>query len=851
MLRRVSQIFSRYAVHHGQMEMAGFALKDISGEMFGMLDSVAVRDGRLIANGWCFSDTVGLVCAEHTDQQVPSLARTDVAQVHDSAARYSTPGFSLSVPHDVGHKALWAAHNGERYVFELTPFAAADLARLRRKQIIPFMAALIRALPAAVRWYMTRDFAARAQIKNILGFQKKTAPTFIKKPLFAARADEAIPEVTDPQLDVEITIILPVYNAFDLLPDVLARVLAHTDLPYRMIIVEDKSSDPQVRPFLCSWHAALDRDTGARIEVLENAENLGFIRSVNRAFARALTLGNHVVLLNSDAFVPQGWASRLLAPLLAHDDVATVTPMSNDAEIFNVPVMCQRSDLGAGAADMIDAVAQRLRVDVMTAPAPTGVGFCMAMNIKYLTLEPQLDTVFGRGYGEEVDWCQRVHARGGRHLGHAGVFVEHRGGMSFGSEEKLKLVQANNEVISQRYAGYDQMVQDFIRDDPLGPARLGLALAWCDTQAQTQGSGPVPVYLAHDMGGGAEHYLERRIAENLQTAAGAVVIRVGGLRRWKVEVHSAQGSVAGAMDDTAILHDLMALLSARAVVYSCGVGHRDPVALPALLQELSHGAAHHLEILIHDYFPVSPSYTLLDSDGVYRGVPAARHTDPAHSVKTTGGATVGLHAWRAAWGAAMQAADHVTVFSQNSAGLMLEAYPEIEPQLRVAPHSMLYDVPVIAGGEGRRTAPPVIGVLGNIGAQKGARILQELSRHLARTKQARLVVIGNMDPAFALTPPAQVHGSYMLSDVPGLVAKYGITDWLMPSVWPETFSYAVHEVIATGMPVWAFDLGAQGDAARETAKQRGQGGIVPLDLKAPQFAPMLDLMFKDVKGAPK
>ena len=54
---------------------------------------------------------------------------------------------------------------------------------------------------------------------------------------------------------------------------------------------------------------------------------------------------------------------------------------------------------------------------------------------------PEFDTTFGRGYGEEVDWCQKVRALGGRHLGLPGLFVEHRGGESFGSEEKLKLVE--------------------------------------------------------------------------------------------------------------------------------------------------------------------------------------------------------------------------------------------------------------------------------------------------------------------------------------------------------------------------------------------------------------------------
>ena len=39
-------------------------------------------------------------------------------------------------------------------------------------------------------------------------------------------------------------------------------------------------------------------------------------------------------------------------------------------------------------------------------------------------------------------------------------------------------------------------------------------------------------------------------------------------------------------------------------------------------------------------------------------------------------------------------------------------------------------------------------------------------------------------------------------------------------IWPETFSYTTHEAIATGLPVWSFDLGAQADAIRTTATGR-------------------------------
>jgi glycosyltransferase involved in cell wall biosynthesis len=62
-----------------------------------------------------------------------------------------------------------------------------------------------------------------------------------------------------------------------------------------------------------------------------------------------------------------------------------------------------------------------------------------------------------------------------------------------------------------------------------------------------------------------------------------------------------------------------------------------------------------------------------------------------------------------------------------------------------------------------------------------------------------------------------VHGSYQLEELGAIIEKHGIESWLIPSIWPETFSYATNEAIATGLPVFCFNLGAQADAVRKAA----------------------------------
>lgn len=839
MISRVFGLFRRYAMRHAQMQKPGFPLWDGSGGRLGHIDRIAVREGRIWVEGWALSGLVGLANGDHSVERAPSLVRDDVlTNMGDQGIK--TPGFMLDMPLSLDHTVFWAESGGTRYVHALPQITPRELRAMRRAQVAPFLRDAARAFPAGMHWLVHRDPLSVARINTALGLNTVTRSGQLNALLFAD--DVAAEDSPPPALArTGVTIVLPVYNAFDLLPEVLQRVLDHTDLPWRLIVVEDCSSDVQVRPWLRAWRAGLPDDVAARVTVIENETNLGFIRSVNRAFAAALPFGDHVVLLNSDAFVPAGWASRLIRPLLDHDNVATVTPMSNDAEIFNIPAICQREQLLPGEADAIDRVAARFFPGAELADAPTGVGFCMAMHIDFLRKLPELDTVFGRGYGEEVDWCQRARQKNGRHLGLGGLFVEHRGGTSFGSAEKLKLVQNNNQIVSRRYPRYDADVQDFIRQDPLNTPRLALALAWAGVRQK----GAVPVYVAHDMGGGAEHYLQDRLKADLETDSAAVVLRVGCLSRWQIELHSAHGITRGETDSTDFVARLLGLLPARRIVYSCAVGDRDLMGLPEILVSLALGPDDRIEVLVHDYLLLSPAYTLLGSDGAYHGVPMpGRNDDPVHTMLRNNGTKVGLGDWRASWGVLLGAAHDIIVFSDNSRELVATAYPQVADRLTVRPHRLLQDVPRVAPGQ-PKDGVPVIGVLGNIGYQKGIAVLRDLSQLLAKTGRARLVVIGNVDPAYPLASSAQVHGDYRIEDIPILVARYGISRWLIPSIWPETFSYTTHEALATGLPVFSFDLGAQGDVVHAAAARTGQGGTIPLNGATADPDLMLRMILED------
>jgi len=258
----------------------------------------------------------------------------------------------------------------------------------------------------------------------------------------------------------------------------------------------------------------------------------------------------------------------------------------------------------------------------------------------------------------------------------------------------------------------------------------------------------------------------------------------------------------------------MALLPRKRIIFSCAVGDPNPVELPGFLRALAKKAP--LEILLHDYFPISPSYTLLDSDGAYSGPPKPDTSDPAHSFVAPDGSVTPLAAWQAEWRTALGLADRITAFSKASRNILAQAYPELSDRITVSPHKLIHMPPALTP---KRNSRAVIGVLGDLAPHKGAAVVEAVSRKLPRAGTG-LVVLGRLAPGFGLASPAKVHGGYALTDLADLVDRYGITCWLIPSIWPETFSYTTHECLATGLPVMAFDLGAQGDALREAENSR-------------------------------
>ena len=110
--------------------------------------------------------------------------------------------------------------------------------------------------------------------------------------------------------------------------------------------------------------------------------------------------------------------------------------------------------------------------------------------------------------------------------------------------------------------------------------------------------------------------------------------------------------------------------------------------------------------------------------------------------------------------------------------------------------------------------------MGNLVAHKGLKEVFQLA-DLCALQPFEFVVFGNIFPTQTRIPKnIRILGGYNRQDLPRLVRAEKIDIFLMPSICPETFSYTTHEVIALGLPLICFPLGAQADITADYALGR-------------------------------
>lgn len=246
--------------------------------------------------------------------------------------------------------------------------------------------------------------------------------------------------------EVNVDIIIPVYNAYDFTKKCIETVIEHTDLKQNtLVVVNDKSPDEKILPMLEKWK---EQNSDLNICVLNNEENYGFVKTVNIGMQHSK---NDVILLNSDTEVTANWLEKLKKVAYVRKNVATVTPLSNNATLASVPNFLEENGLPKGVtlaeyAQDIEECSFNQYPELTTAH-----GFCMYIRRDAIDKVGLFDDVtFEKGYGEENEFSYRCIQNGLVNLLCDNTFIYHKGTQSF-SEKKQELIDSHLQILKEKY----------------------------------------------------------------------------------------------------------------------------------------------------------------------------------------------------------------------------------------------------------------------------------------------------------------------------------------------------------------------------------------------------------------
>jgi GT2 family glycosyltransferase len=610
-------------------------------------------------------------------------------------------------------------------------------------------------------------------------------------------------------LNVETDIIIPIYNGVQFLPKLFETIRRNTTSPYRLILVDDCSSDPGVKPILESMASE-----SPNYILLRNDRNVGFVESVNRAARHAQ---NHFVLLNTDIEVPPRWLERLLAPILRDSTVASATPFTNAGTICSFPRMAQDNELPYGLnVEQVDAAFWHVDAEKFRVELPTGVGFCMAINRAAWTKIGEFDNAFGRGYGEENDWCLKAMADGFSHLLVPNLFIYHKHGGSFASPEKQSLLQRNLKIIQRRYPAYTKKVREFINNDLMGGLRDFLVMLVSQTAAGESSA----LVFDHRMGGGANTYRRHAVRNRLEKKQSVLLITADSQDGSPYHLDFLSPSFDGHFEfrDLETLGDLLNYISVGEVFCNNLVGWPEPMKALAAIKKARNVAGSRLTLAVHDYYVLCPSYNLINDRGVFCNLPSIAECQrclPRNGFKENAG-NVDIREWRGGWQALIDQTDQLLCFSKSSLDLVSRMYQLRPSQPLVRPHALepnFTSKPNVRFDNGLH-----IGVVGGINHAKGAAIVTQMAKIIEREDtDTTLTVIGSFD-GWLRGKRVKVTGPYVKLDLPSILTQCGVNICFLPSIWPETFSYVTSELLALEMPICCFDLGAPAERVRNYDK---------------------------------
>ncbi len=258
------------------------------------------------------------------------------------------------------------------------------------------------------------------------------------------------------------SIIIPTYNNLSYLKGCISSLIAYTDRPYEVIVIDNGSTD--------GTEAYLKRLGGRlRLRYKRFENNLGFAGGVNQGLLMAK--GTSIVILNNDTLLTRHWLGNLLACLYSSPTIGLVGPVTNylsNNQRINVGYRDMK-EMQAFAArhNQSDPASWRKAQDIM--------GFCLALRRDVLLRVGYMDEGYSFGTCEDVDFYLRVRLLGLELVIAEDTFIHHYGSVTMRSFKDASVL--NQIFFRQKWGDWQQLGR---MEELLQPGRSASELRMVD-----------------------------------------------------------------------------------------------------------------------------------------------------------------------------------------------------------------------------------------------------------------------------------------------------------------------------------------------------------------------------------
>ena len=399
------------------------------------------------------------------------------------------------------------------------------------------------------------------------------------------------------------------------------------------------------------------------------------------------------------------------------------------------------------------------------------------------------------------------------HLGWRHVIAGDVRPLTIGGKKPQAHESRSREVLERLHPGFSDLIAAWNKTDPFCQVRFSQDAADWST-GRRQGS---VVLVTHDDGGGVERIIRSR------------VVTIRDQNRRPIVVRPRRGlAISDGGEDThpALRFDTVeALAKFLRADRPLAIEFHHTAAFPKSITRLGGLLGVPFDFFLHDYAVICPQVTLMTGAGRYCGEPEDRRdcedcvADYGTRIPLEGSVadhrareTTFLRTVRKIIAPTHDAASRLSRFIAN---INLSVAPWEDVRMGLRPHS-------------GRSPEILVAIVGAIGEDKGYNIVLGCARDAARRNlPLRFVVIGHTidDQRLIATEHVFVTGEFEEGEAGVLLNKFSPALGFLPSIWPETWCFALSALVEAGLHVTAFDIGAQAERIRAL----GAGVLLPLD----------------------